>query len=161
GRVESLGGEGLMMRQPGSLYIAGRSPTLLKVKRFHDAEAKVIGYVPGEGKHAGRVGSLRAELPNGVQFSVGTGLKDADRVTPPAIGTTITFKYQELTKETGAPRFPVYVGVRKDGGSTNLPKTPALGARPAAVSVPSEPPETVSLAYGDSLWEATRDGATV
>ena len=31
-RVESLGGEGLMLRQPGSQYEAGRSSTLLKVK---------------------------------------------------------------------------------------------------------------------------------
>ncbi len=45
-RVESLGGEGLMLRQPGSRYEAGRSRTLLKVKTFHDAEARVIGYEP-------------------------------------------------------------------------------------------------------------------
>ena len=36
------GGEGLMLRQPGSKYVAGRSSTLLKVKTFHDAEAVVI-----------------------------------------------------------------------------------------------------------------------
>jgi len=30
--VHSLGGEGLMLREPGSLYIAGRSPSLRKVK---------------------------------------------------------------------------------------------------------------------------------
>ena len=30
-RIESLGGEGLMLRQPGSRYEAGRSSTLLKV----------------------------------------------------------------------------------------------------------------------------------
>src|SRR4051812_21530324 len=40
-RIEALGGEGLMMRQPGSKYVAGRSFTLLKVKTFHDAEAVV------------------------------------------------------------------------------------------------------------------------
>src|SRR5450432_3831247 len=42
GRVEALGGEGLMLRQPKSAYMPGRSTTLLKVKTFHDAEAKVI-----------------------------------------------------------------------------------------------------------------------
>src|SRR5436309_2208376 len=36
-RVEALGGEGLMLRRPGSAYEAGRSPTLLKVKSFADA----------------------------------------------------------------------------------------------------------------------------
>ena len=39
-RLESLGGEGLMLRQAGSRYEAGRSSTLLKVKSFHDAEAR-------------------------------------------------------------------------------------------------------------------------
>jgi DNA ligase 1 len=34
-RVEALGGEGLMLRQPGSKYEVGRSTTLLKVKTFH------------------------------------------------------------------------------------------------------------------------------
>src|SRR5262245_46803202 len=40
-RVLELGGEGLMLRQPGSKYEIGRSGTLLKVKRFLDAEAVV------------------------------------------------------------------------------------------------------------------------
>jgi DNA ligase-1 len=181
-RVEALGGEGLMMRQPGSLYVAGRSSTLLKVKRFHDAEAKVVGHLPGEGKHAGRVGALRVELPNGVQFSVGTGLKDAERVNPPPLGTIITFRYQELF-EGGVPRFPSYVGVRKDGGSAALPATPALGGRSSksvktgSVTAEVTPetrkawegmvsellgePETVTLAFGRTQWEATRTGATI
>jgi len=37
-----------MLRQPGSLYVSKRSKTLLKVKTFYDAEAKVIGYEPGK-----------------------------------------------------------------------------------------------------------------
>ena len=55
-RVEALGGEGLMMRKPGSRYESGRSTTLLKVKTFHDAEARVVGHRPGQGKHLGRLG---------------------------------------------------------------------------------------------------------
>jgi DNA ligase-1 len=35
-RVEALGGEGLMLRQPGSVYEVGRSCTLLKIKTFHE-----------------------------------------------------------------------------------------------------------------------------
>src|SRR5229473_1809378 len=45
-RVEALGGEGLMLRQPGSRYVAGRSMTLLKVKHFQDAEARVVAHEP-------------------------------------------------------------------------------------------------------------------
>ena len=112
-RVEALGGEGLMLRQPGSRYAAGRSSTLLKVKNFRDAEAVVIGYEAGKGKHKGRTGSLLCELPGGVKFNVGTGLTDAERTTPPPVGTTITFRYQELSTD-GVPRFPTYVGVRDE-----------------------------------------------
>ncbi|MEI9866333.1 MAG: hypothetical protein WDN00_17605 [Limisphaerales bacterium] len=50
-RVETLGGEGLMLRQPGSKYVAGRSGTLLKVKTFHDAEAVVVAHQAGAGRH--------------------------------------------------------------------------------------------------------------
>lgn len=37
-----------MLREAGSLYIGKRSSTLLKVKTFFDAEAKVIGYEAGK-----------------------------------------------------------------------------------------------------------------
>jgi len=112
-QVLSLGGEGLMLRQPGSLYESGRSSTLLKVKRFLDAEAKVIDYLPGTGRHKGRLGAVLVELPSGIQFSVGSGFTDTERKTPPAIGSTITFRYQELS-ERGVPRFPTFVRVRSD-----------------------------------------------
>src|SRR5262249_936657 len=41
-QVEAVAGEGLMLRQPASPYVAGRSSTLLKVKSFKDSEARVI-----------------------------------------------------------------------------------------------------------------------
>jgi DNA ligase-1 len=110
-RVEALHGEGLMLRQPGSKYEAGRSLTLLKIKSFVDSEARVVGHEPGKGRHQGRLGALLVELADGTQFSVGTGFSDAERGSPPPIGSTITFRHQELT-DGGVPRFPSYVGVR-------------------------------------------------
>ncbi len=115
-RVEALGGEGLMLRQPGSKYEHGRSATLLKVKTFHDADAKVIGHEPGRGKHKGRLGALLVELANGTRFAVGTGFSDAERAAPPLVGSIITFRYQELS-EAGVPRFPSFVRVRSDAKS--------------------------------------------
>lgn len=38
----------LMLREPESLYVGKRSGTLLKVKTFFNAEAKVVGYEPGK-----------------------------------------------------------------------------------------------------------------
>jgi DNA ligase-1 len=110
-RVEALGGEGLMLRQPGSRYEAGRSSTLLKVKTFHDAEGRVVEHVPGKGRHKGRLGALVVELASGLTFSVGTGFSDAQRENPPPVGSTVTYRYQELT-DRGVPRFPSFVRVR-------------------------------------------------
>jgi DNA ligase 1 len=112
-RIVSLGGEGIMLRQPGSLYEVGRSATLLKAKRFHDAEACVIGQQPGSGQHKGRLGALAVVLPDGTEFAVGTGFSDTQREHPPAVGSRITFRYQELT-DRGVPRFPSFVRVRQD-----------------------------------------------
>ena len=109
-RVTAVGGEGLMLRQPGSRYEAGRSDTLLKVKQFHDAEARVIDHLPGTGRHKGRLGALLVVLPDGTQFSVGTGFTDAQRENPPPVGSVVTFRYQELS-DRGVPRFPSFVRV--------------------------------------------------
>ena len=112
-RVEELGGEGLMLRQPGSFYAEGRSTTLLKVKSFFDAEATVIGYTSGRGRHKGRCGALKVRMADGTEFKVGTGLSDAQRENAPEVGAVISFRYQELTK-AGVPRFPSFIGVRHD-----------------------------------------------
>lgn len=112
-RIESLGGEGLMLREPGSRYEAGRSNALLKIKSMHDAEGCVVEHVPGKGRHAGRLGAIVVELPGGLTFSVGTGFSDAQRRSPPPVGSLITFRYQELT-DRGVPRFPSFVRVRSD-----------------------------------------------
>lgn len=112
-RVESLGGEGLMLRQPGSRYEAGRSTTLLKVKTFHDAEARVVDHLPGTGRHKGRLGAVLVELADGTSFSIGTGFSDAQRERPPAIGSLVTFRYQELS-DRGVPRFPSFVRMSEE-----------------------------------------------
>jgi DNA ligase-1 len=112
-RVESLGGEGLMVRKPGSRYEVGRSHTLLKIKTFHDAEGVVVAHEPGQGKHKGRCGALVVSMANGTTFNVGTGLSDDERRSPPPVGTVITYRYQELSRD-GVPRFPSYVGIAVD-----------------------------------------------
>lgn len=109
--VVAGGGEGAMLRAPGSLYELKRSATLLKVKRFHDIEARVTGHVPGKGKHTGRLGALSCVAPNGAAFEVGTGFTDAQREAPPTVGASVTVRYQELTKD-GVPRFPVFITAR-------------------------------------------------
>ena len=149
-RVEALGGEGLMMRKPGSRYEGGRSSTLLKVKTFHDAEAIVVAYKPGEGKNLGRLGAYECDLPNGTRFSVGTGLTDAERNTPAPLGTIITFRYQELTPD-GVPRFPSYVGIRNDVTWPPTPTAKSPATKPAAFAPAPAPAVAVAPAPAPAL----------
>ena len=112
-RVVGEGGEGLMLRKPESEYEAGRSPTLLKVKPLDDAEATVTAHLPGKGKFAGKLGSMRVKTADGREFSIGSGFTDAQRESPPPVGTVITYRYRGLTAK-GLPRFPSFLRVRRD-----------------------------------------------
>ncbi|HEV3255317.1 MAG TPA: DNA ligase [Gemmataceae bacterium] len=157
-RVEAVGGEGLMLRQPGSRYAAGRSSTLLKVKSFLDAEARVVGHEAGRGRHKGRLGALLVELADGTRFAVGTGFSDAERGQPPPVGSLINFRYQELS-DAGVPRFPSFVGVRQD-----TQPSPAIkkGELPLDTATPAAP-RRFEFSAGNStkFWELTVRDAEV
>jgi DNA ligase len=83
------------------------------VKPYDDAEATVITHLPGKGKFAGKLGSLRVRTSEGREFSLGSGFTDAQRESPPAIGTVVTYRFRGLTAK-GLPRFPAFLRVRKD-----------------------------------------------
>ncbi|KAK0230154.1 DNA ligase/mRNA capping enzyme [Armillaria fumosa] len=131
-QIESLGGEGLMLRKPGSQYEGRRSSTLLKIKTFYDAEAVVTGYAPGKGRNAGVTGALKCKMASGKTFSVGSGLNDQLRSNPPKIGSIITYRFQELTRDN-VPRFPTYVGLAIDKGEpkdAEIPDHRKAGVKP-------------------------------
>jgi DNA ligase-1 len=111
--VVRAGGEGLMLHRADAPYETGRSDTLLKMKPWEDAEAVVIGYLPGKGKHAGTMGALRVRAEDGREFSLGTGFTDQQRRDPPPVGTTVTYRYHDLTRK-GLPRFASFLRVRVD-----------------------------------------------
>ncbi|HET7794648.1 MAG TPA: DNA ligase [Rhizobacter sp.] len=107
------GGEGLVLHRGASLYRGERSDDLLKLKQHLDAEATVVGHVPGKGKYQGLVGALLVQTPQGLHFKLGSGLRDADRAAPPPIGSQVTYRYIGLHPD-GAPRFASFVRVRPD-----------------------------------------------
>lgn len=110
-RVVSADGEGLMLHRGSARYRAGRTDDLLKVKRHEDAEAVVVGHLPGRGRLAGMLGALLVETPDGRRFRLGAGLSDAERRQPPPIGATVTYRYYGLTGN-GIPRFASFLRVR-------------------------------------------------
>lgn len=107
--IEEVGGEGLILRKAGSFYRAGRSKDILKLKSYSDMEAVVVAHLGGEGRNAGRMGSLLVELPrNKLRFKIGSGFSDAVRKNPPPVGKVITFKYYGFYN-SGIPKFPSYL----------------------------------------------------
>lgn len=137
-----LGYEGVMLRNPQSLYKHGRatekSQDLLKVKRFVDAEAEIIGYEEllhnnnepttnelgyterSSNKEnlvgANTLGALICKTTEGIVFKIGTGYDAALRQKlwnerESLIGKLVKYKYFAVgVKE--APRFPVFIGIR-------------------------------------------------
>lgn len=107
------GAEGLMLRHQQAPYRGGRSSDLIKLKTFDDAEATVLAHLPGKGKFKGMLGSVLVRLENGRELRIGSGFTDAERLTPPPVGSRITFQYQGYTS-TGLPRFARYWRPRND-----------------------------------------------
>ena len=111
--IVQAGGEGLMLHHQDNRYSPGRSAGLFKLKLYEDAEARVIGHVPGKGKYAGKVGALLVQTEQGARFRIGSGLTDALRDSPPPLGVQVTYRYNGLTAH-GLPRFPRFVRVRHE-----------------------------------------------
>ncbi|UVH60906.1 DNA ligase [Variovorax paradoxus] len=111
-KTVKMGGEGLMLHRGSSQYRGERNSNLLKVKPYEDAEARVVEHVPGKGKHSGRLGALVVETADGKRFKLGTGLTDAERENPPAIGSWVTYRYNGTTAK-GLPRFARFMRVRE------------------------------------------------
>lgn len=137
------GYEGVMLRKVESIYKFGRSTAreghLLKLKRFADSEAVVIGFeelmhnaneatfdelgYTKRSSHAdGKVpmatlGALKVrDCVTGIEFSIGTGYSAAQRqqlwnAQDTLLGKVTKYKHFEVgVKE--APRFPVWLGFR-------------------------------------------------
>ena len=105
------GGEGLVLHRWGADWQGGRSGAVFKFKPFEDAEAQVVGHRPGQGKYRGQLGALLVRDEAGRRFALGTGLSDAQRAQPPAIGAWVTYRHQGVTAR-GLPRFAVFLRER-------------------------------------------------
>lgn len=139
------GYEGVMLRSPDSPYKCGRSTfnehILLKLKRFEDAEAKIVGFVQKmkntnakekdnfgntkrSHKKAGKVaadtlGALVVEdLKTKVEFEIGTGIGLDDKLKKLIwdnpdnyVGKIVKYRYQEIGTKD-KPRCPSFQGFR-------------------------------------------------
>ena len=145
GDCVEVGYEGAMIRNPGGRYKFGRSTEregiLIKLKRFVDAEAKIIGFEEllhnaneqkrdelGRAKRSshkanmvpmGTLGALVARSPKWeLSFNIGTGYTQAQRDELWANrkklkGKTVNFVYQAHGSKD-RPRMPSFRGIRLD-----------------------------------------------
>ena len=133
-RVISLGGEGIVLRDPQATWIPKRHAGILKYKPYHDAEATIIGFTSGRrtdkgSKHLGKIGALITTF-HGKRLEL-SGLNDEEREfaspsstqharenpgqdMPPGtdavkfrMGQDVTFKYRELS-DAGIPKEASY-----------------------------------------------------
>lgn len=110
-QTAKAGGEGLVLHRANALWSPGRSDALLKLKLQPDEEARVLAHLPGKGRHAGRMGALLMELPDGQSFALGTGFTDVQRANPPPVGAMVTYRYRDRTPK-GLPKFASFLRVR-------------------------------------------------
>jgi ATP-dependent DNA ligase len=75
GLVQTGAYEGLVYRRRKDFV----DVTLLREKNVITRDLKAIGFIEGEGKHAGRLGAIRGETPEGVLVDVGGGFTDQQR----------------------------------------------------------------------------------
>ena len=104
-------GEGLMLHLASATYQNGRSKSLLKLKKYQDAEAVVIDHIPGKGKYQGLLGAIKVKTPQGIIFKIGSGFSDLERQQPPKIGSVITYKYIGKTQR-GVPKFASFLRIK-------------------------------------------------
>lgn len=129
-QVVNRGQEGLILNTLSGKYEFGKRPkSLLKVKKFSEADVLCVGINEGQGQLKGATGALVCKfLYKGEEcdVEVGTGLSSSDRRTifnnpDLVVGKVITIKYFEVSKDskTGkySLRFPSWKGmvyIRKD-----------------------------------------------
>lgn len=122
--------EGLIIRAGHMPYVTERVKFVIKKKLYQDAEGIVAGYVGGEKRHLGRLGSLRIKYGE-IEFDL-SGMDDKDRTLSTDVsayegkpipfgmtesrifplGTKITFKYRGLSSH-GTPIEASYDRIRE------------------------------------------------
>lgn len=110
------GYEGIMVRDPESIYEQKRSYKLQKYKNFQDEEFEVIGLEEGKGNWAGKCMKFICKTKGGVEFeAVPKGTEDYRKSLlenkQNIIGKMATVKFQNYTPD-GSPRFGIVLSIR-------------------------------------------------
>jgi len=100
------GGEGIILRNPESVYEPGRSRNFLKLKTAREAEAKIIGNVGPN--------LWECMAPNGVSFACAAGTMEFGRRWQPKVGDIVSFKHHGYLLGSQHPKSPSLHRLRPD-----------------------------------------------
>ena len=117
------GYEGIMIKDPSSVYECKRTTSWLKQKPYIEVSLAVIGVEEGTGKNVGRLGALIVEGTDDgklIRTNVGSGLTDNDRVVywdnaDSIIGNIVEVRADAVTQNQDGSyslRFPRFKGFR-------------------------------------------------
>jgi DNA ligase-1 len=111
------GYEGLVVKDPNSLYSHGYGNNWMKLKEKDTLDLPVIGTYQGKGKYAGMLGGVVVKYKNR-RVNVGGGFSDLQRKyfwdkPSKVLGRTIEVSYQEETGK-GSLRNPNFIRIRHD-----------------------------------------------
>ena len=114
------GDEGIILKDPNSLWENKRSKGQIKFKAELDCDLKVVSVISGTGKYADMIGSLCCESADGkVKVYVGSGFSDEQRSAPPSeyFDKIISVKYNARIKNVQGEEslfLPIFLEVRND-----------------------------------------------
>lgn len=115
--ITTTGAEGIVAKDPNSLYRYGNRKDWIKYKHFQDCSCRVIDYTEGTGKRAGILGAINVIPDNSdVITKVGSGFTDDQLITMKyhidrGDDITVDCKYQNMTND-GCMRFPTFLRIR-------------------------------------------------
>lgn len=96
------GAEGVVLAKAQSLYEAGKSKNIVRLKPSTRDKYRIVGYTSHK-KNQNLVGALVCEMNDGRTFMVGSGLSFEDRGNPPPLDSYILVNFKGTTKN-GVPR---------------------------------------------------------
>lgn len=112
--LSAKGAEGIVVRDPNAPYKHGRQDSILKLKKFKDAECKITKIIPRSDDENAIGAVFCQDLESKESFKIGSGfgkLTNCEQNPQPKClkkGDIITYKYQNLTKNN-KPRFASFL----------------------------------------------------
>ncbi|WP_346938220.1 hypothetical protein [uncultured Clostridium sp.] len=122
----AMGNEGVMVNIADAPYECKRTTAILKVKKFQEADVRVLIVTEGTGKNKGKLGSIGIQFEyegNSYSCECGSGFSDIERMEywehpHRLLNKIVTIGYFEISQDSKTKkfslRFPTWKGIIRD-----------------------------------------------